>query len=741
MAGKLYALGRWAARRRRWVVAGWLLLLAVVGGLGITLHGNLSTQFSVPGIEAQRATDLLKKEFPEAAGADARVVFAAPPGATLLSGKEQAAIASSLHNAASVAGAISVSDPVTGQTMSADHTIGFADVQFAKAAGEVPKSATDALISAMGPARDAGLTVEYDGSAMDPTVSVSGPAEIIGIVVAFLVLALALGSLVAAGLPMVTAFVGVAIGVLGVEFVAGFVQMTETATTLALMIGLAVGIDYALFLVSRHREQLACQGDDELDVQDSIGHATATAGSAVAFAGLTVIIALAALSATGIPFLTVMGLAAAFTVLLAVLVSLTLVPAVLAFAGERLRPRAKQRRSRSARPDSAGAWGLAWARMITRRPVAALLVCLAALGTVALPVGHLRLGLPGSETQPVASTQHRGYDLLGQGLGPGYNATVTVAVDTARVPEAQRTALLDNLADTLRGDTGVAAVAPPVTNQAGTVSLLSVIPTTGPDDQATTDLVHRMRERDKQAVTQAGGVMYVTGTTATAIDVSAKLADALPLFIAIITILAIVLLTIAFRSLLVPLKAVLGFLLSTAASLGFAVWVFQDGNLTDAFGVAAAAPVVAFLPVLLVGVLFGLAMDYEVFLVSRMREHFEHTGDAREAVAHGVARSGRVVVAAALIMMVVFGGFIFTDDPVIKSIAFSLAFGVLFDAFVVRLTIVPAVMALLGHRAWWLPRWLDRVLPDVDIEGARLPAPTPTANTPATTPVRQLDHV
>ncbi|MDX6346600.1 MAG: putative drug exporter of the superfamily [Streptomyces sp.] len=735
MAGRLYALGRWAAHRRGRVLAAWLLLLAVVGGLGITLHGKLSTEFSVPGIESQKATDLLKKQFPAAAGGTARVVFAAPSGTTLAGSKEQAAIASSLKKAASVPGVIAVSDPAKTGALSADHRIGYADVLFQQIPDNVPESAKDDLKDAMAPARAAGLQVEYGGTAMKPTVEIGGPAEIIGVVAAFVVLAIALGSLLAAGMPLLTALVGVAIGVLGVQFVSRFVDMTNTATTLALMIGLAVGIDYALFLVSRHREQLAEQGDDH-DVQDSIGRATATAGSAVVFAGVTVIIALSALSATGIPFLTIMGLAAAFTVLLAVLIAITLVPAVLGFAGERLRPRAagggRFRFLRLSRGhESHGTWGLAWARTITRAPLAVVLICVVGLGAVALPARHLRLGLPSNEAQPVASTQHRSYDLLSRGFGPGFNATITVAVDTTDVPAAKRTALLGDLATTLRKDSDIAAVAPPVTNTAGTMAILSVVPRSGPDAQATTDLVHRVRDHDKQAVARAGGVMYVTGATAAAIDISAKLADALPLFVAIIVILAMLLLALAFRSLLVPLKAVLGFLLSTAASLGFVVWVFQYGHLDGAFQVAAAAPVVAFLPVLLIGVLFGLAMDYEVFLVSRMREHFEHTGNAAEAVTHGVAKSGRVVSAAALIMAVVFGGFIFTGDPVIKSIAFSLTFGVLLDAFVVRMTLVPAVMALLGRRAWSLPRWVDRILPNVDIEGASLPARKPSGVAPA----------
>ena len=746
MAGWLYAVGRWAVRRRGRVLGVWLLLLAVVGGLGVTLHGTPTSEFTVPGIESQQAQNLLKAKFPAAAGGVARVVFAAPSGATLAEPQEQAAIASSLKAAAWVPGVITVTDPARTGALSADRTIGYADVLFRQAADQVPQPAKDALSKAMSPARDAGLQVEFGGAVEKATFKVGGPAEVIGVVAAFFILAVALGSLTAAGLPLLTAVVGVAIGVLGVGFVSRFVDMTNTATVLALMIGLAVGIDYALFIVSRHREQLA---EPDADVHDSIGRATATAGSAVIFAGTTVIIALAALATTGIPFLTVMGLAAATTVLIAVLIAITLVPAVLGFAGERLRPHSgTPDRTRRPRPGrgAPGAWGLAWARTITRAPVAVLLICTVALGALALPARHLRLGLPSNETQPVATTQHRGYELLTRGFGPGFNATITVAVDTTRVPAAQRTALLGELAATLRHDPEIAVVAPPVANRDGSIAVLSVVPKSGPDAPATADLVHRLRGHDKQAITRAGGAMYVTGSTAAAIDISTKLADALPLFVTIIVLLAVILLTVAFRSLLVPVKAVLGFLLSTAASLGLVVQVFQYGHLSGVFQVAAAAPVISFLPVLLIGVLFGLAMDYEVFLVSRMREHFEHTGDATEAVVQGVARSGRVVSAAALIMAAVFGGFIFNGDPIVKSIGFALTFGVLFDAFVVRMTLVPAVMALLGRHAWTLPRRIDRMLPNVDIEGASLPArpsavPDPDPAAPATDPAPSADPV
>ncbi|MEI5519703.1 MMPL family transporter [Streptomyces brasiliscabiei] len=717
MASRLYMWARWAVRRRGRVIAVWILLLTVVGGLGITMHGKVTTEFSVPGIESQKAQDLLEEKSPEAAGAVARVVFAAPEDTTLTAPRAKAAIEGSLDKAAQVSGVVDVSDPLKAKTVSADLTIGYADVRFRQQTSDVPEGSKDTLSRAMNQARDAGLDVQFGGSAMEPETEVGGPAEVVGVVIAFVVLALALGSLIAAGLSLVTALVGVAIGVLGVEFMSRYTEMTSTATVLALMIGLAVGIDYALFIISRHREQLA---DPEQDVEDSIARAVATAGGAVVFAGATVIIALAALAVTGIPFLTVMGLAAAATVLLAVLIAVSLVPAALALFGERLRPGGHRSKRAEGRARTPGSWGLAWGRAVTRKPLLVLLAGVIGLLTLAVPARDLRLGLPSNASQPVDSTQHKSSDLLTQGFGPGFNATMTAVVDMSGIPAADRASTVTELRSTLAGDRGVAVAAQPVTNAASTLAVIAVVPTTGPDAQATTDLVHRLRE-NAPAVTEAGGTLYIAGQTAAAIDVSGKLSDALPMFIAIIVILALILLTIAFRSLLVPVKAVLGFLLSVAASLGVTVWVFQDGHLNGILGIPTAGPVTSFLPVLLIGVLFGLAMDYEVFLVSRMREHYEHTGDAVEAVTQGVTRSGRVVSAAALIMVAVFGGFVFNHDPIIKSIGFALAFGVLVDAFVVRMTLVPAVMALLGRRAWGLPDWIDRITPDVDIEGARLP--------------------
>ncbi|MFJ5774472.1 MMPL family transporter [Streptomyces sp. NPDC093094] len=719
MASRLYTWARWMVRHRRWVIATWILLLAVVGGLGATLHGKTSTEFTVPGVESQKAQDLLEERFPPAAGGVVRIVVAAPEGKTVADPAQSKALDSVLREAATVEGVVDVSRPASSGAVSADGTIAYSDVRFTAEASEVPEEAKEELTAAVEPLRDAGMQVELGGSAMLPQTEAGGPAELVGVVIAFVVLAVALGSLVAAGLPLLTALLGVAVGVLGTMFVSGFVEMTGTATVLALMIGLAVGIDYALFVISRHREQLA---DPDTGWEESVARATATAGSAVVFAGATVVIALAALAITGIPFLTIMGLAGAVTVLIAVLVAISLLPAVLGVFGERMRPRRGRKDKRKDR--AAGSWGLAWARTVTRAPAVVLLAGVLGLLALALPARDLRLGLPSYASQPEATTQHKSYDLLTEGFGPGFNATLITVVDTERVPQDRRKATVAQLRGALVSDKNVAAVSPPVPSRSGGVVVMSVVPRSSPDAQATADLVHRMRDL-APGVADAGGTLYVTGQTAMAIDVAGKLGDALPLFIAVIVVLALILLAIAFRSVLVPLKAALGFLLSVGASLGASVWVFQQGHLNGLLDVAAAGPVTSFLPVLLTGVLFGLAMDYEVFLVSRMREHYEHSKDPAEAIVQGVSRSARVVVAAALIMVAVFGGFIFNEDPIIKSIGFALAFGVFIDAFVVRMTLVPAAMALLGRRAWSMPRWLGRLLPDVDIEGARLPAARP----------------
>jgi RND superfamily putative drug exporter len=363
-----------------------------------------------------------------------------------------------------------------------------------------------------------------------------------------------------------------------------------------------------------------------------------------------------------------------------------------------------------------------WARFVTRRPWPVLLVSLALLGAIALPALHMKLGLPDGGSKPTSTTERRAYDLLTKNFGEGFNGQLTVVVDAPGHTSAEEKKIATAVADGLEEIPGVAAVSQPLQNKTGDVTIVAVTPTSGPASDATKDLVNVLRDKADQVRAETGIQAYVTGTTAMNIDTADTLAAALPRYVALVVGLALLLLMVVFRSILVPIKAAVGFLLSIAASMGLVVWVFQDGNLASLFDVAEAGPIVSFLPVLLIGILFGLAMDYEVFLVSRMRESFVHTGDARGAVVTGLGQSGRVVVAAALIMIGVFGGFVLDDDPIVKSIGLSLAFGVLADAFIVRLTIVPAVMALLGRAAWWLPRRLDRVVPDLDIEGERLAA-------------------
>jgi uncharacterized membrane protein YdfJ with MMPL/SSD domain len=715
MARHLYRLGGWAFDRRKRVLVAWLVVLGLVCAGAATLSGKTTNAFSVPGTESQRAQDLLEEKFPGAGGGTARMVFAAPAGESLTDPANRAAVEASLAKAAKAGEVSTVVDPYKAKTITPDGRIGFADVIYPVPADKLEDASRDQLEAAADPGRDAGLQVEFGGGVvLDESKS---QAETAGMMIAFVVLAITLGSLLAAGLPLLTAALGVLIGVGSLTALTGVVEMSKTAPILATMLGLAVGIDYALFILSRHRQNL----HDGMEVRESAAQATATAGSAVVFAGLTVIIALAGLAVVNIPFLTVMGLAAAGTVSIAVLIAITLLPAVLGLAGERItrgnRVLSYRARRRAPKAETAS---VRWARFVTSRPLPVLVVGLALLGTMAIPATHMKLGLPDDGARPSDTTARQAYDLLTKGFGPGFNGPLTVVVDAPKVPAEQREQLASGVAEGLEKFPNVAAVSPAIQNPKGDLTIVSVTPKTGPASDETKDLVGVLRDKADSIRAQTGIEAYVTGTTALNIDTADRLSAALPKYVVVVVGLALLLLTVVFRSVLVPIKAAAGFLLSIAASMGVVVWIFQDGNLADVFGVAQAGPIVSFLPVLLIGILFGLAMDYEVFLVSRMRETFTHTGKARESVVTGFGQSGRVVVAAALIMIGVFGGFVLDPDPVIKSIGLSLAVGILADAFVVRLTLVPAVMALMGRHAWRLPRRLGRLLPDLDIEGAKL---------------------
>ncbi|WP_249998393.1 MMPL family transporter [Actinoplanes sp. M2I2] len=713
MATFLYRLGRLSFHRRKLVLAIWLAVLGMLGVGAATLSGPTSDDFTIPGTEAQQAQDLLGARFGEsgAGGAEARVVFAAPPGEKLTDPQNRAVVGRTVAALRSGPQVAEVSDPLQG-TVNPESTIAYARVAFRVPAAEVTDVDREALLAAAETGRDAGLTVEAGGDALQSEPE-QGLSEVIGFGVAAVVLTITFGSLVAAGLPLLTAFLAVAATMAGIQLASGFFDLSSSTSTLALMLGIAVSIDYALFIVSRYRHELALGRTGA----EAAGRAVGTAGSAVTFAGLTVLVALTALAVVNIPVLTEMGLAAAGAVAVAVLIALTLLPALVGFAGRRITGRGGHTRDPEADGDRP-ALSLRWVRAITRRPVLTMLTAVAALGLIAVPALDLRLGLPGDNMAAPDTTQRQAYDLVTAGFGAGYNGPLLVVVDAAGSsdPKAAATAA----ADTITALPGVVSVSPPTFNPAGDTAMLQVVPAGAPDSTETTDLVHAIRDADAGLRTSTGADLSVTGTTAVTIDIAAKMGDALLPYLGVIVLLAFLLLTVLFRSVLVPLKAILGFLLSVVATFGAVVAVFQWGWLADVFGVDQTGPIVSLLPVILIGIVFGLAMDYEVFLVSRMREEFVHGAPPIRAVIVGYAHSARVVTAAAIIMISVFAGFVLTPDPLIKSIGFALAAAILLDAFLVRMTIVPAVMALLGRRAWALPRWLDRMLPNVDVEGERL---------------------
>ncbi|MFF6804451.1 MMPL family transporter [Streptomyces sp. NPDC012616] len=717
MATLLYRLGRFAFRRRRLVVMLWIVILAVVGIGSASVSGTTSEQFTIPGTQSQKALDLLDKEFPQASasGATARVVFEAPDGQKLTSGASRAKVESLIADLKKAPQVASVSDPYTSRLVSRDGTITYAQVTYKVAQAEVTSEARDALHAVADKGDRAGLAVSLGGNAVNEKEGANA-GELIGLAVAAVALVITFGSLLAAGLPLLTALLGVIIAILSITIATAIWDMSGSASTLALMLGLAVAIDYALFIVSRYRSEIRAGHEPE----DACGRALGTAGSAVVFAGLTVVIALAGLSVVGIRLLTDLGLAASFAVVVAVVVALTLLPAVLGFAGTRImKGNLQTKRMRALERGEGEPMGVRWVQHVIRHPWRALLVSVAVLGVLAIPALSMRLGMPDDSTAPAGSTQRVAYDTLSKGFGPGYNGPLTVVVDArdSKDPKAaaeQTVTVLGKLPD-------VASVSPPVFNTSGDVALIRAVPKSSPNSQETVDLVGAIRDTTAPAVLKdTDAEVVITGTTALNIDVSDKLGDALVPYLLVVVSLALILLLLVFRSILVPVKATLGFLLSVVATLGVLVAVFQWGWLKDVFGVDTTAPIVSVMPIFMIGVVFGLAMDYQVFLVTRMREEYVHGAEPTEAVIAGFRHGARVVTAAAIIMISVFAGFLLADAALIKSIGLGLASAVLFDAFVVRMTIVPAVMALLGRRAWALPQWLDRILPNVDVEGEKL---------------------
>ncbi|MFF7243511.1 MMPL family transporter [Embleya sp. NPDC008237] len=722
MATFLYRLGRGAFRRRGWVVLVWLGVLAAVAVGAAGAPGPSDEEFSMPGIESQKAFDLMEERFPgEAAdGATARVVFVAPAGRKVTSGDLRKAVGDAVRSLSGGPQVAGVADPFESKAVSKDGSTAYATVTYKVESSEVTDADRAAVDKAANQARAAGLTVETGGSAMDSGGGPDGTAEIVGLSAAAIVLLFTFGSLAAAGLPLLTAIVGVAVSLFGILLMAGPLGLSSDTLTLGMMLGLAVGIDYALFVVSRYREE---RGRGRAP-QEAAGVAVGTAGSAVVFAGLTVVIALSGLAVVGIPTLTKMGLAAAGTVAVAVLVALTVVPALLGFRPDAVLAR-KVRKARTRGGDRAvltsggrDNLGARWARFVLRHPVPVLVLGVVALVALAVPMASLQLGMPGDEAKSTATTERRAYDALAEGFGPGFNGPLTIVVDARGAADPH--AAVRAISDRIGGTDGIVSVSAAGFNQAGDTAVFRATPSTSPTDEKTKALVETIRRNRTAVEKQTSATFEVTGTTALNIDIAAKVQSALAPYLAVVGGLAVVLLLVVFRSVLVPVKAALGFVLSVLAALGVLVLVFQQGHAAGLFGVEQTGPIMSLMPIFMMGIVFGLAMDYEVFLVSRMREAYTHGESAGQAVVSGFRHSARVVTAAALIMIAVFSGFIGEQGSLIKMLGFGLAAAVLFDAFVVRMAIVPAVLALLGDRAWWLPVWLGRVLPRVDVEGEKL---------------------
>ena len=604
------------------------------------------------------------------------------------------------------------------RSVSKDQTAAVANVTFNGTNQQVTVEEKTALMDSVKDVAIPGVSADFSKT-ISPQGEILGPAEIIGVAAAAVVLLIMLGTAIAASLPIITALVGVAIGTLLTLVASSVIDIQISTLVLGLMLGLAVGIDYSLFILNRHRKQLL-QG---MEVRESIGMATGTSGNAVVFAGITVVIALMAMNLTGIPFLGIMGTAAAGFVIIAVLLSITMTPALLSLAGHKvITTRARKKAAAKTRTvTTSGAAAVDQKSPSRTRSVLSIVAGILALGIIAVPALSMRLGLPDASSEAPESTQYAAYTTIGEKFGEGTNGPVLVVADLpAGISAAEANDLQLTIAEQILKRDHVVNVLPAGATEDLTTAIFSVTPENGPSTESTEDLVHDLRDFSATVETDYNTSIGVTGTTAANIDFSEVLAGSLTLYLTVVLVLSLILLTIVFRSILVPLIASAGFLLSLFAALGATVAVYQWGWLGPVFAVHGTSPVMSFLPIILIGVLFGLAMDYQLFLVTGMREAYVHGSSAQEAVTQGMRNGRAVVTAAAIIMLAVFAGFIYSHVTIIKPIGFSLAAGVLLDAFVVRMFLVPAAMRLLGDKAWWIPKWLDRILPNADVEGESL---------------------
>ncbi|QUH03659.1 MMPL family transporter [Saccharopolyspora erythraea] len=716
MSSFLYSLGRRAFAARKTVLLIWLLVLAVAGGAAGLLNKGMDNSVTIPGTEAQQALDRLSVTFPQTSGASAQIIAVAPQG--VRDAAVRAEVDRTVEELRNLDGAASIVSPYEeniGGTISENGRAGLIMIQLdgeTSTIGQPTKDRIAQISHDLQQRLPAGSQASYGGPLFAQNFPGLSIIEALGLVVAIVVLMITLGSFLAAGMPLVNALVGVGVSMTLIFVATALGPITATTPLLSLMLGLAVGIDYALFIVSRHQQELA----GGVSPHEAAARANATAGSAVIFAGLTVMIALFGLGVAGIPFLTTMGAAAAVGVGIAVLVSVTLMPALLGFAGDRLRPRPRKKRAR--RPGGGDRFFAGWVRAVTRFPLVTVLVVIGALGIATVPAAGLRLALPDAGALPSEDPARVTYDLVSEHFPKGFNGPLIVTGNI--VTSTDPLGLMADLKAEIERLPGVADVPLATPNPTADTGIVQVIPEGSPDSEQTKQLVDEIRSLRGHFQQTYGIDISVTGFTAVGIDVSDKLGEALLPFGVVVVGLSLILLAMVFRSIAVPVKAALGYLLSIGASMGIVTLVFQDGWLAEALNVSRTGPVISFMPIVLMGVLFGLAMDYEVFLVTRMREEFVHTRDARGAVHSGFVSSAKVVTAAAVIMFAVFVAFVPEGDANLKPIALGLAVGVFVDAFVVRMTLVPAVLTLLGDKAWWMPRGLDRVLPSFDVEGEKL---------------------
>ncbi|MBM7567246.1 MMPL family transporter [Paenibacillus sacheonensis] len=772
MSTFLYKIGKSAYAKPWYFIVSWVVILGVVGAL-IGANGiHTGSEMKIEGTESQKVLDQLAQELPQASGGQASVVFAAPKGERLDTPDRLAAISKAVNDVyhleyvinpaelaaeagASAGDAAQVSGdaaspnnaaagdtgdakdaqasqaaagaappygpmmengaPVPGVMLASDGSVALFQFQFTVQQMSLPETVPDAVMTAVNNVEQTGVkALPSDSLSTKPAM---GSTEAIGLVVAAVVLFITLGSVVAAGLPLLTALLGVGISVGGAYAFSKFIPMTDITPALALMVGLAVGIDYSLFIVNRQRRMMLDQG---LSAREAVSRAIGTAGSAVFFAGLTVIIALCGMLVIGIQFLSAMALVAAAAVFVNVLIALTLLPALLGLVGERIC--SKKARAKIASTTHAARRGFAhrWVTGVVKSRIAIVIGVIVILGAAATPVLEMEMGIPSGETANLDTPSRQSYDAISAGFGEGFNATLLLVAEPARADGKVSPEMLGGITQELQKHENVALVTPMGVNKTGDMAIISLIPKTGPTDQATKNLVHDLRAADSDLAKTYNVKLGVTGFTAINIDMSSKLADVFPLYVVVIVILSIIILLLVFRSIIVPLKATVGFLLSVLATFGITTAVYQWGWLHSLFGFDTGGPLLSFMPIMVTGILYGLAMDYQVFLVSSMRESYVHGHRGKESVVHGYDQASRVVVAAAVIMVSVFAGFIFAPDVMIKQIGFALAVGILIDAFIVRMTLVPAVMALFGDKAWWLPKWLDRLLPNLDVEGDKL---------------------